>query len=59
MLKPCAKASVAPFLDIGCDVFAINFCDVLVGHQHHDEVGPFDGFRDFLDVQTGFFGLVP
>ena len=33
--------------------------DVLVGQQHHDDVGGLDGVGDFLDVQAGAGGLVP
>jgi hypothetical protein len=30
---------------------------VLVGHQHHDEVGAFDGVADLGDLQPAFLTL--
>ena len=32
---------------------------MLVGHQHHDDVGALDGFGDFGDLEAGLLGLVP
>ena len=47
------------FLDIRGDFFAIDLRDMLVGHQHHHEICAFDCVGDLLDVETGFFGLLP
>src|SRR5690606_14940838 len=38
---------------------AVDLGDVLVGQQHHDQVGALDGLGDFLDGQAGILGLLP
>lgn len=46
-------------LDVGVHFLVVDRGDVLVGQQHHDDVGGLDGFRHFLDLQAGVGGLVP
>src|SRR6266540_500987 len=55
MSKPERRA----LADIRFDVGLIHRGDVLVGHQHHDEVGVPYRFGNLLDVQAGFTCLVP
>ena len=46
-------------LEVGFDIVLVDAGDVLVGHQHDDEIGAAHRFADFLDRQAGFFRLVP
>ena len=46
-------------LDVGVHFVAVDGGDVLVGQQHHDDVGALDGLGHFGDFQAGVGGLVP
>ena len=45
--------------DVGLDLFAVDRGDVLVGHQHHHEVGTPDSVRDGGNLEPRLFRLVP
>ena len=45
--------------NVRLDLVAVDRGDMLVGHQHHHEVGALDSFGDFSDLEAGFFRLVP
>jgi len=46
-------------LHIGLDLGTIHGRNMLIGHQHHDEVSAFDRISDFSGVQLGLLDLVP
>ncbi|MNS32012.1 hypothetical protein D3C72_640820 [compost metagenome] len=46
-------------LDVAVHFLVVDRGDVLVGQQHHDDVGGLDGISHFLDFQAGVGGLVP
>src|SRR5581483_1178200 len=45
--------------DVRLDLGLVDGGDVLVGHQHHDEVGALHRLGDLLHLQAGAFRLVP
>src|SRR5690606_21371908 len=46
-------------LEVGFNMIAIDFGNVLVRQENHDDVGRFDGVGNFLHLEAGFFGLAP
>ena len=42
-LRPCAKASAAPWLQVGVQVVGVDRGLMLVGGEDHDDVGPGGG----------------
>ena len=45
--------------DVGLDIFAIDRGDVLVRHEHHDQIGTPDRIGDFRDLEPGLLRLAP
>lgn len=45
--------------DVGLDLFPIHHRDVLVGHEHHHQVGALDRGGDVRHLEPGLLGLVP
>ena len=52
MLSPCAKLSAAPSRRFGRHLLGIDAAMVLVGRQHHDEVGLAGGLGCRHDVKA-------
>src|SRR3546814_16807368 len=46
-------------LDVAGDLIAIDFGNVFVGQQDHDQIGNLDCFSHFLNLQAGVCRLVP
>src|SRR3546814_2476210 len=46
-------------LDVAGDLIAIDFGNVFVGQQDHDQIGNLDCFSHFLNLQAGVSRLVP
>ena len=46
-------------LDVRLDAVLVDGGDVLVGHQHHHDVGAGDGLLDGGDLEPGLLRLVP
>ena len=57
MLKPCAKASAAPFLQIGLQLLLVEVGLELVRHQDHDDVRPGRGLGGAHHLEARAFGL--
>jgi hypothetical protein len=47
------------FLDVRCDVVRVDGADLLVGQQHHDDVGGPDRVGDLRDIHLGGLRLGP
>ena len=55
-VRECKRRSLA---DVRLDFVAIDRGDVLVGHEHHDEIGALHRFADFRHLEPRLPGLVP
>jgi hypothetical protein len=56
-LKPCAKASDAPFLMLRLDVVLVDGADLLVGQQDHHDVGAFTASATSATFRPAFSTL--
>jgi hypothetical protein len=58
-IEPMRERQRSALLDVGLDIAVIDGGNILVWQQHHDHVGVLDRLGDFLNLETGLFGLVP